>query len=167
MEVYRGKKFRLIVEERELPNGKRRKVEKVVHPGSAVILPLIDKEEILMIRQYRPVIGEWLYELPAGTVDPGESPMETARRELEEETGYVSGSLREVLQFYPSPGITDELMHLFLAKDLNKKEQRLEEYEIIEVCKLQLSEAIGMVEQNRIRDAKTAISLLYYANFLR
>jgi|ECHnycMinimDraft_1075156.scaffolds.fasta_scaffold00344_10 ADP-ribose pyrophosphatase len=160
MRVYSGRKFAVEVEEVILPNGKSVKVESVRHPGSVVVIPLLG-DEVILIRQYRPVIGQWILELPAGTLNPGEDVKSAAIRELSEETGYEAEEIREILTFYPSPGISDELMHVFLATRLRAGKARPEEYELITLYPVKLRQALDMVMKGQILDAKTVASLLY------
>jgi len=139
----------------------------VVHPGAAVILPLLPGERVVLIHNYRPAAGGELLELPAGTLDAGESPLECARRELAEETGYRAGRITPLVTFYSSPGILTELMHAFLAEDLTSGPTAHEAGEIIRVEVLDLSTALQAIEAGRITDGKTAMTLLYYDRFVR
>lgn len=134
--------------------------EFVVHPGGVSIVAHPTPEEILLVSQYRYPTGETLVELPAGTLEPGERPIETARRELEEETGYSAGRIELIGSFYTTPGFTSELMHLYEAFDLTVGEQRLEDDEVIRVLRIGNREAIRMLKQGEIRDAKTLVGLL-------
>lgn len=167
MKIYSGKKFELEIQKFKLPNGKVREAEYINHKGSSVILPVLDSGEILMIKQYRPIIDKWLYELPAGTVEEGEDPLETAKRELVEETGYQAGKIIHLIDFYPSPGVSNELMHLYLATDLKFVGAKPEDYEIIEVKKLSRDEIIQLIKSGEIIDGKTLASLLYYFFILK
>lgn len=160
MRIYAGKKFEVHVEKIRLPNGKERRLEYVRHRGSAVIVPRI-QDELIMVRQYRPVIGKWILEFPAGSVEEGEDPETTARRELVEEVGYEAGKLVELFNFYPSPGVSTELMHVYLAEDLKYVGERPEDYEVIEITKLKASEALKLVGEGKIVDGKTVLALLY------
>lgn len=137
----------------------------VDHPGAAVILPLLDNEEIVMIRNYRIAIDQELWELPAGTLEPHEPPLETAYRELEEETGYKACEMELLLSFYPSPGINNELLHAYVAKGLIQTAQNLDEGEQIQVEVMPLSRALEMIGEGKIQDAKTITTLLYYDRF--
>lgn len=139
----------------------------LLHPGAVVILPLLDGDRVVMLRQYRPGPLEWLYELPAGTVEEGEDPEETARRELVEETGYEAGRLRLLFKVYPSPGVSTEVMYMYLAEDLRYVGARPEKGEFLETVVLGLDEAVDMVRRGEIVDGKTVMLLLYYDRFLR
>ncbi|AWR93481.1 NUDIX hydrolase [Acidianus brierleyi] len=163
MKVFSCKKFEVNVDKITLPNGKEKELQYIKHRGSAVMIPVIDRENIVLIKQYRPVIGKWIYEFPAGTIEENEEPEVTARRELIEEVGYEAGELIHLFDFYPSPGITTELMHMYLAKNLKFVGSKPEEYEIIESEKMSLDNAINMFLQGQIEDGKTIIGILYLA----
>lgn len=162
MKLFSGKKFEVYLDKFDLPNGKVRETEYIRHRGSAVIIPLIDENTIILEKQFRPIIGKWVYELPAGTIEEGEPPEITAKRELIEETGYDAETLIHLIDFYPSPGVSTELMHLFLAKGLKFVGSKPEEYEVIEIEKKSLDEALEMIKNHEIEDAKTIIGILYY-----
>ncbi len=131
------------------------------------MLPLLDDGRVVLIRNCRVAVDETLVELPAGTLDPGEEPLETARRELAEETGYRAGAMELLAVFYSSPGILDERMHLFLATGLARGEPDLQGGEQIEPLIVPWREAMEMVRSGAIRDAKTLAGLLYYDVFMR
>lgn len=161
MELYRGK--RLSVERKTvlLPGGKQ--VERVlVHPGNAVaILPVSDDGNCFLLRQYRFAIGKYICEAPAGTLEPGESPLETARRELIEETGMQGGTFIDRGFILTTPGFTDERIYLFEARDLSPStDYEKDEDEVIEVFRVPITELPGMVSDGRISDAKT-IALIF------
>ncbi len=115
---------------------------------------------MILVRQYRHATGKELLELPAGTREEGEDPIDTAKRELEEETGYRAARIRRLADFYTAPGFTDELMHLYEATGLTPGEQRLDEDEFIEVVHVHRDDALEMIRDGRIEDAKTIIGLL-------
>ncbi|MBP1928601.1 ADP-ribose pyrophosphatase [Methanolinea mesophila] len=161
MEIYRG--TRLSIEKREitLPDGKV--VDRVVvHPGDAVaILPVRGDSSCYLIRQYRFAVGDFIYEAPAGTLDPGESPLDTAHRELIEETGFQAETLIPRGFIYTTPGFTDERIYLFEAHNLTPScEFEQDEDEVIEVVKVTFAEIAAMITDGRISDAKT-ICLVY------
>lgn len=132
----------------------------VRHPGAVVILPLVSEHEVCLIRNYRVSVDQTLIELPAGTLEPGEPPLETARRELQEETGYACRSLRLLHRFYLSPGILDEAMHLFVAEGLEPGRPALEAGETIENWIVPWEKALRLVDDGTIQDAKTIVGLL-------
>ena len=160
MEIYRGK--RLSVEKREirLPDG-RTKEKVIVIPGDAVAMLPLDGDDCLLIRQYRFAIGKYLFEAPAGTMEPGENPLETARRELIEETGYTGGTFIPRGTIFTTPGFTTERLHLFEVRDLTPSgDGEKDEDEIIEVVRIPKGEVEAMAADGRICDAKT-ICLVY------
>ncbi|MBE7447100.1 MAG: NUDIX hydrolase [Planctomycetia bacterium] len=123
MLIYSGKKINVKKDEVLLDDGRKVMREIIEHPGSAAIIPFISENEIFLIRQYRHAVKETLYEIPAGTLDKGETFLACAGRELEEETGYRAGTLEPLIILYPSPGILSETMHLFKATNLVKPTQ--------------------------------------------
>jgi len=136
--------------------------ELVVHPGAVTILPLLDPQTVVMIRNYRFAVGAELLELPAGTLEPPEPPVECAARELEEETGYKAAHFERLCEFYTTPGFTDERMHVFVATGLTPAKQRLEATEQIRVEIVPLRDALEATTDGRIVDAKTIASLQIY-----
>lgn len=141
--------------------------EVVRHPGAVVILPLLLAGDVCLIRNFRVSVNQTLIELPAGTLEEGEPPLETARRELIEETGYRCDSLRLLQQFFLSPGILDERMHLFVAENLIAGPPAREPGEQIENLVVPWNEAMRMVEQGEIHDAKTLVGLLMWDRVVR
>ena len=166
--LYEGKRVRLELHHLEDEDSHRRhKREVCVHPGAVVVLPFVDAENILLIRNRRYAVGETLIELPAGTLEKNEDPMNCAGRELMEETGFIAGRLKPIGDFYTSPGILSEKMYAFAAYDLVKKVQALEEGEDIELMTATLDEAIAMIGHGQIQDGKTIATLLMYERFMR
>lgn len=144
------------------PDGKEIVREVVEHPGAAVILPLLDDGRIVMIRNLRRTVGKILWELPAGTLDAGETPDACAARELEEETGYRAGVIAPLTDFFSSPGILNERMYGFLATELEETSQALDENEEIEVFPIPQWQVRDMLKDGHIEDAKTIALLLYW-----
>jgi ADP-ribose pyrophosphatase len=165
--IYSGKKVQLEIHRLEDPDGQIVTREVVVHPGAVVVLPVISDEEIVLIRNYRYTVGEVLIELPAGTLEKGENPMNCAGRELQEETGYLAKRIKPIASFYSSPGVLSEKLHAFAAYDLVKGETALEEGEEIELLPVKLTEAIEMIRDGEIHDGKTIATLLMYEKFYR
>ncbi len=159
--VYQAPKFQVLRKELAGSDGELRSVEYVRHPGAVVILPVVSDDAILLIRNYRHALDAELWELPAGTLDRrDEPPVLAAARELEEETGRRAGRLEKLCEFYPSPGILDELIHAFVARDLIITQQRLEPLERIVVEEVSHGRALEMIRDGTIRDAKTIVTLL-------
>lgn len=136
--------------------------ELVVHPGAVLILPMLSPEKVVLIHNYRFAVLAELLELPAGTLEPGEQPIDCAARELEEETGYAAGHIEPLCKFYTSPGFTDERMYVFLASDLTATAQRLDSTEQIRVAIMDLTDALDATVDGRIVDGKTIASLHLY-----
>jgi ADP-ribose pyrophosphatase len=143
--------------------GRPQSKEVVRHPGAVAILPILDDGRLCLIRNVRRAVGETLIEVPAGTLDPSETPQACAFRELTEETGYVAEQLQPLGWFYKSPGILDERMHLFLATKLTLKSQNLMPDEQIENLIVSLDDALVMIDAGDIHEAKTIVAVLRYA----
>src|SRR5438105_3474776 len=124
--VYRGPRIQVAVETDTGTDGRPVRRDVVLHPGAVVVLPLVDAERVCLLRNLRPAVGEELWEVPAGTLEPGEAPEATAVRELAEETGYRAATWRKLAEFYASPGVLSERMYLFVASDLTPGDMRLE-----------------------------------------
>jgi ADP-ribose pyrophosphatase len=142
-------------------SGKQLERHIIVHPGAVVILPILHDGRIVMIRQHRVAVDETLIELPAGTLEPNEQPIATARRELIEETGYVAKTMTSIMTFFASPGFVREEMFLFKATDLIAGPTDMEDGEKIETIIIDLAEAIQMIDKGEIKDAKTIIGLYW------
>lgn len=164
--VFESKKFR--VQRRAFErDGSRHVFDIVVHPGAAVILPLLDDGRVLLIHNYRVAVDAELLELPAGTLDPPESPEACAARELAEETGYRAGRLRPLVSFYSTPGIMTERMHVFLATELTPGSTAHEAGEHIRPMPMTQADAMEAIRTGHITDGKTILALLYYDRFVR
>lgn len=163
--IYNGKVISLKVDDVTLPNGKVAKREIIKHPGAVAIIAITAQGKLVLVEQYRKALERSIIEIPAGKIDPGEEPLTTALRELEEETGYGSRDLTYLQSFATSPGFADEIVHVYLAKDLYVLEEKadLDEDEFVELLEVTLEEAQEMVKDKSIYDAKTAFAVLYMA----
>ena len=159
--IFEGKIVNLRVDTVELQNQKYAKREIVEHKNAACILA-VNNDKILLVRQYRKAIEEFIYELPAGILNIAEEPQEGALRELEEETGYAAGKIKLIYEFYTSPGFSNEKVYLFEASDLVFKTVDFDEDECIETIEVTKDDARKMLETGRITDSKTLIGLLHW-----
>jgi len=157
---YTGRAFRVFTENITLPNGVTTQLDVIRHPGAAAIVPMADPDTVVLIRQYRHAVGGHIWEIPAGTLEEGEAPIDCARRELTEETGYSADILEKIGEIVPVPGYSDERIHLFAASGLSEGIQMLDEEEWLEVHRLPFSEAMEMVRSGQIQDGKTIAGLL-------
>lgn len=158
--VYDGRVVKLDVETVELPDGRRAKREVVRHPGAVMVVPWLDGERVVLVRQFRYAAGATLLELPAGLLDrEAESPAACAARELTEETGYVAAQIEPVATFFTTPGFTDEQIHCFRATGLRPAGQDLDADESLEVVVVRYAEALAMIRRGEIRDGKTIVGL--------
>lgn len=155
---------RVRVEQRRVPrrDGQVELREMVVHPGSVVLLPLLDDGRVVMIRNRRFAVERTLLELCAGTVEAGEDVAVCAARELEEETGYRASQLEPLLSFFPSPGVSNERMHVFVARGLHKTAQQLDQSEQIDVELRTFAEVLTAIAEHEIEDAKTIAAVLFF-----
>lgn len=160
--ILRARKFNVERGEYEIPGRGMVQRELVVHPGAVLIIPLLDCRNVVMIHNYRFAVGQELIELPAGTLEAGEDPMDCAARELQEETGYRAGRLESMGHFYTSPGFTNEIMHVFTATDLKEGPQELDDGEQIRVEVMPLADVFDACGSGRITDAKTVAALMIY-----
>lgn len=159
--VYSGRLLKLRVDTVKLPNGLETTREIVEHPGAVAIIPILDNKKLLVVKQYRTAARKNLMEIPAGTLEPDEPPLSCARRELNEETGYVARHFRKLFSCYLAPGYSTEKIHFFLATQLVRTKASQAEDEAITVQAMDLHQALKAIERGRIQDAKT-ISALYY-----
>jgi ADP-ribose pyrophosphatase len=161
--LFEGRVIDLVFEEVLLPNGKTSTREIIKHPGAVAVIPITSDGKIVMVRQFRKALERELVEIPAGKLEKGEKPELTARRELEEETGYECETLDHLISFYTSPGFADEIVHVYIAEGLTKKVNKLEldEDEFVEVVELSLEEAKQYIQEQKIYDAKTAYAVQY------
>ena len=144
----------------QMPSGNRLSRQILEHPGAVVIIPRIKKDRYLLIKQFRFATGDWIWEFPAGGIERGESLLKSAARELIEETGFRPRKLKKLMQFYPTPGISSEIMYLYLAENLVPEFAKGDEDEAIEVHDFSFAQIGKMIRQGKIIDGKTILS--YY-----
>ncbi len=162
-EVRRGFQVVVLKERFTLPSGRELELDVVQHPGAAAIVPFVSDSEVLLIRQYRHATGGTILEVPAGRIDPGESPAETASRELEEEVGKKAGRVEELGWIWTTPGFANEKIHLYAGFDLEPSSSRPEDDEIIETFITPLDEALELIWRGELTDAKSALALIHAA----
>ncbi len=157
--VYQGKVVTLNVDTVCLPNKHTIDLEVIRHPGTAAVVPLKEDGTVILIRQFRHAADGFIYEIPAGKLHPQEDPLDCAARELEEEIGYKAGQFALLSSIFTAPGFADEVIHVYLATDLTRGTQNLDQDEVLEVVEMPLREAIHKIQDGTIRDAKTIVGL--------
>ena len=165
--AYRGRLLKVNEDEVSLPDGSTALREYVLHPGAAIILPVFDDGSVLLERQFRYPLGQHFYELPAGKLEADEPPLETAKRELLEETGYLAGEWRELGRFHPCIGYSDEQIDFFLARKLEFKGAQPDEGEFLETLRMPLAETLEWIRRGRITDGKTILGLFWAEKLLK
>jgi ADP-ribose pyrophosphatase len=165
--VYQGGFLKVYRDEVRLPDGRKTLREYIRHPGAVMMVPMLDDGNVVMVRQYRYPLGRHFIEIPAGKIDPGEAPLETARRELREECGYMAGRWRHLRTIHPCIGYSDERIELYLARDLEHVGHAPDDGEFLEVIVLPLVEALAWVRDGRITEVKSVIGLTLVAELLR
>lgn len=158
--VYKGKILNLRVDQVELPNGKKTDREVVEHGGAVAVVPVNEKNEVVLVRQYRHPAGGILLEVPAGKIEKGEDPDLCAERELREETGFRAGEMKLLFSFFTTPGFTNEKLHLYLARNLIYLGERPDDDEFIDTRIVPMEKALDMVDRGEISDAKSIIGIL-------
>lgn len=157
--IYEGKVVNLRIDTVELPDKKYSKREIVEHPGAVGIIPVTSDDCIILVKQFRKAVEKFLLEIPAGKLEVNEEPRETATRELKEETGYDANKMEYLLEFYTSPGFSNEKVHLFLASELAGGDPCPESGEFIETVKVNIEDLLKMVDRGEIVDSKTIIGI--------
>jgi len=165
--IYKGRVFTLALDNITLPNGVVTEIDIIRHPGASAMVPMLNKNTVLLIKQYRYAAGGFIWEIPAGTLNPGESPLECAKRELIEETGYSADKLEKLTEIVPVPGYSDERIHIFLATDLKKAVQNLDRDEMLNVHEVKMNAAFEMIAKGEIIDSKTISGLYLVDNYMR
>ncbi len=158
--IYEGRIVDLRVDTVMLPSGRETTREVVAHSECVAIVAIDAEDNVILVRQFRHAVGRELLEIPAGGIQPGEQPLESAIRELEEETGYIAGSMERIGGFYSSPGYSTEFLHLFLATELEPGPSHAREDEVIEVVPIPLKQVRSLIVSGDVCDAKTIAGLL-------
>jgi ADP-ribose pyrophosphatase len=166
-QVYDGRIVKLFLEDVTLPTGSTVTLEVIHHPGAAAIVAVDDDGQVALLRQFRHAAGGYIWEVPAGTLQPGEAPEACARRELREETGLDGRQWTTLGSLLTTPGFCDERIHLFLARDLVECAAQLDDDEVLTVSRLSLDEALAMIARGDIQDAKSIAALHHAARVLR
>ena len=164
--IYLGKLVKLYKDTVELPNGQHAIREIIRHPGAVAIVPLLDGDRVVLVRQYRAAVRCATLEIPAGTLEPGEDPEPAAVRELQEEIGYKPGKLVRLGGEFTAPGYTSELIHIYLGTELTPSQLDGDDDEFIDTVTVPFDEALAMVDRGEIEDGKTLIGLLWAARRL-
>lgn len=165
--VYRGKLLHVLEDEVRLPNGHSARRELIRHPGAAVMVPMPDPETVVLVRQFRYPLARHFCEVPAGKIDAGEAPLQTARRELREECGYEAGEWTHLATIHPCIGYSDERMEFYLARQLRDVGRVPDEDEFLEMITVDFTEALRWVKEGKITDQKTVIGLLWADKYCR
>lgn len=163
--IYEGRIVNLRVDTVELPDKKYCKREIVEHPGAVGIIPITSDKKIILVKQFRKPVEEVLLEIPAGKIEAKEEPSKCAIRELEEETGFTANKVKKLLEFYTTPGFSDEIMHIYLAEDLIEGNANPDEDEYIEIVEMSIEEVLEKIRLGEIKDGKTIVAILTYVNF--
>jgi ADP-ribose pyrophosphatase len=158
--MFEGRLLHVYYDEARLPDGSISSREWIKHPGACAVVPLFENGDVMLVRQYRYSMSQIFYEVPAGKIDPGESQDNTAIRELAEEAGVVAGNMAYLGHFYPCIGYSDEVIHFYIAWDLDLIEQDTDHDEFVEQVRIPFKEAVAMVHNGEINDGKTVVCLL-------
>jgi len=165
--AFQGSFLKVLRDEVELPSGKTGLREYIHHPGAAMVIPITDEGQLVMISQFRYPLGKEFIEFPAGKIDSGEEAIQTARRELIEETGYAAKDMRHLTSIHPVIGYSNEVIEIYVANRLSLSKQQLDEEEFVDVFEISLVEATKLMRQGKITDVKTMIGLFWYQQILQ
>lgn len=166
-EIYKGRVIHLTSETVLLPNGHEIELEIILHPGASAVVPLTERGNVILLRQYRHAVGGYILEVPAGKLNPGEDPALCAERELTEEAGVIAGKLTPLGSTLTTPGFTNEVIHLYLAEDLRPARTAHEQSEVITLLERPLTETLAMIASGEIRDAKSICALFLADRMVR
>ena len=163
--IFRGRIFKMVRQTVRLPDNRVSTRDLILHPGAVAMIPFDSKGNILMVRQFRKAAGKEMLEIPAGTIDPGESLLTCVQRELQEEIGFKAKSIHRLVSYYPAAGYTTEVIHIYVAKHLIPSRKDADHDEFLEVIPMTPKKILDMIRTRKIQDSKTMIGMLYY--FLR
>lgn len=166
-QVFDGRLLKVFVDTIELPDNNTSTRDWIKHPGACAVIPLYENGDIMMIRQFRYPMAQIFWEVPAGKIDAGENPDQTAIRELKEETGLSAQTMDYVGHFYPAIGYADEVIHIYVASGLSENEQEMDDDEFVYKERIPFKQAIEMIHSGEINDGKTVICLLRMENWLK
>ena len=164
--LHKGRVFTLLKENVTLDNGVTVDLDVVRHPGASAVVPLSGGDKLILIKQFRHAVGDYIWEIPAGTLDPDESYLECAQRELVEETGFSADSWHELGDIIPVPGYSDERIRIFLATGLTPAQQNLDKDEVLAVHEITMDDAFDMLYKGIILDAKTITGLFMASRWI-
>ncbi len=167
IQLHQGRVFTMVKENITLDNDLTIDIDIIRHPGASAIIPISDKNMVVLIKQYRHAIGDYIWEIPAGTLNKNEEPLECAKRELTEETGFKADVFQKLGEITPVPGYSDERIHLFLATGLTPAKQNLDADEILKVHEILLDEVLKMIYNGEIQDGKTICGMFMAQNILK
>jgi ADP-ribose pyrophosphatase len=153
--IFKGKLLNLCVKEVVLPNKYKTNIEYIKHPGAVLIVPILDDDSMILIRQFRPVINKYIWEFPAGTLEEKETPLICAKRELVEEVGYKANKLKKIAEIFPAPGYTTEKIIIYKATKLKKVKKKSMEDEVISLKRFKIKQIERFIKEGKILDAKT------------
>ncbi|OZM58706.1 ADP-ribose pyrophosphatase [Lottiidibacillus patelloidae] len=159
--IYEGKVIDLKVKEVRLPDGKIGKREVLNHPGAVAIVACTKENKLVVVRQFRKALERTIVEIPAGKLEKGEEPLDSAKRELEEETGYTCEKITKISAFYTTPGFSNQIVHVYFTNELSKGTQQTDSDEFVDVMEITIDEALRMIETGEIIDAKTIYAVQY------
>jgi len=166
--IYKGKAINFRVDEIILPNKKSATREFMEHPGAVAILAIDKDRKIIFVKQYRYPVGKETYEIPAGKLNgKNDNYLRRALAELKEETGYIPKKIKPLVEFWPTPAFSDEILKIYLAKDLTPGKDNPDEDEFIKTEKISLSKALSLIKKGKIKDSKTIIAILYFHSFIK
>ena len=160
--LFQGRIIRLVARNLVLPNGRKTTFHIVEHPGAVAIVPVHANGDVVLLKQFRPTIGAEIYEIPAGTIEKGEAPLATAKREIIEETGFKAKQWSKIAEFYTAPGFCTELMHVYVAKGLSPSSAEGDADEILKPVRMSIDRALQLIQAKKIRDAKSIAGLMIY-----